>query len=386
MISVPQPGRRLITQNLVGSAESALQVSNPSWISIQDLAALIDAFCMYDSATVLGRGVYHSLSTSVGNILTSSNFITVEELAGKEVQSITDTAKRHLLAFVGSAQDADIDPQKLDNLLKFGLSLNVNQTVSELTFLPDGQEDLESGKMWLKAASNKSAVMENPQWERGAMFVIRSFLYAAYSDVSGLILIPDSARCTILGTIVSGERQLRSKLLEKMAAGSDTLETPKDVNLKRVSPLAAIVFERAKPDKARIPAEMDLLRAELAPVRERLRAAENKIFFGKGAEVADATIEWNLVIDELGRHFGNEPHLISLDGILRFGRDLGDVVDSSAKPKAWIAALLGLPFDILRRIIARGPAIELHELQHDLPGAGRLKQSILQLFGSNIRM
>jgi hypothetical protein len=158
-----------------------------------------------------------------------------------------------------------------------------------------------------------------------------------------------------------------------------------DVRLNRVSPLAAVVFERAKPDKKRIAAEMDLLRAELAPLRRRLRGAEDKIFSGKGTEVTDAVNDWDLVVDELGRRFGREPHLISLDGILRFGRDAAEVADSVSKPKAWMAALLGLPFDVLRRIVARRPAIELHTLQREIPGSGRLKRVLLELFGSDIR-
>jgi len=108
------------------------------------------------------------------------------------------------------------------------------------------------------------------------------------------------------------------------------------------------------------------------------------MFVGKGQEVPDARNEWALVVDEIGRRFGNEPHLISLDGILKLGREAGEVADGPKKTKAWIATLTGLPFDVVRRIITRRGAIELHDLQKDLPAPTRLARSIRTLFGPAI--
>jgi hypothetical protein len=54
----------------------------------------------------------------------------------------------------------------------------------------------------------------------------------------------------------------------------------KGVRLERVSPLAAVVFGRAKPDRKRIIPELKMMRDELGALRKRLRDAEQKIFFG----------------------------------------------------------------------------------------------------------
>ena len=98
----------------------------------------------------------------------------------------------------------------------------------------------------------------------------------------------------------------------------------------------------------------------------------------------DASNDWKIVTAELGKSFGREPHLISLDSILSFGRNIGDLADEPMKSKSWIGVLLGLPFDVLRRTVARQPAVELHRLWHDLPGHGRLHAAIERLFGPDI--
>ena len=199
-----------------------------------------------------------------------------------------------------------------------------------------------------------------------------------------MVLVPDSARSPVLAGLVNREQQLREHLLQRMWGADQKPPEFAAMSLQRFSPLAAVVFERAGSDKRRIVSEMDLLRSELAPLRSRLRVAEEQMFVGKGQEVLDARNEWALVVDEIGRRFGNEPHLISLDGILKLGREAGEVADGPKKTKAWIATLTGLPFDVVRRIITRRGAIELHNLQKDLPAPTRLARSIRTLFGPAI--
>lgn len=100
--------------------------------------------------------------------------------------------------------------------------------------------------------------------------------------------------------------------------------------------------------------------------------------------MTDAANRWGMVNDELAKSFGKDPHLVSLESVLRFGGNIGDLADEPTKSKTWMAVLLGLPFDILKRVILRRPAIELHRLKRDLPGTGRLKAALVNMFGANI--
>jgi hypothetical protein len=377
---VPKVGDRLTTQNLVISAGFAEQAKTPDWASIHDLATLIDLFCLYDSVSILGRpGLgFHS---RLGEVLISSGFLQTEIPDAGMARTVSETAKRHLLAYLGEEES-----DAYDGLLQFALSPDV--CVHGLGPNPDRALEVQQGDAWLRTTPTKTDVLEQLRREAGAApattFVVRSFLYLAFGDSTGLVFVPDAARTSVVKHVVAVEQELRAKLLQTVSQSASPTMLLNDINYSRFSPLAAVVFERAQPDKRRIAPEMDSLRAQLAPLRARLRTAEQTILYGQGVEIPDAVHRWNAVNDELRRSFGEEPHLVSLDGFLAFGKDVGELATNPKKPSAWMKSLLGLPVDIIRRVLLRRQAVELHRLRREVPGAGRLHRSITSLFGANI--
>jgi hypothetical protein len=384
MQGLPELGSRLITQNLVMSAASAQEAEKPDWSSIYDLAVLIDLFCMYDSAIVLGRLVNSVAGSAIGNLLLRTGFLKIAYPEIASVPTISKAAKGHLLTYLGQRDVGG----RFDDVLRFALSFN--QAAYSFCSKPDRQEVIECGDMWLKTAPTTEDLLQQLQRESkdiawGATFLVRSFLYIGYAEVNDLVLVPDAIRSSVVDGVVSAEDEVRIQLLQSIAStpgGATT--TAAHQGLRRVSPLAAVVFERATPNRQGIADVMDNMRSELEPLRKRLREAEDKIFYGKGNEVTDAVSWWGMVADELGKTYGTDPHLVSLESVLRFGGNIGDLADEPTKSKTWMAVLLGLPFDILKRVILRRPAIELHRIKRDLPGTSRLKAAVVNMFGADI--
>src|SRR5437868_9118921 len=92
-----------------------------------------------------------------------------------------------------------------------------------------------------------------------------------------------------------------------------------ELNVTRdITPLAAIVFDRASPHRSNIPAEMVRLRDELAPFRKRLRDAEEDLLWGTRDNEIAAFRKWKAVFEEIEREFGKGDHLVSVSGVLGF--------------------------------------------------------------------
>jgi hypothetical protein len=239
---------------------------------------------------------------------------------------------------------------------------------------------------WLRTTPRQDILQQlsrERDYTRGTTFVVRSFLYVAYADVARLVFTPDVSREPVVESVVEAERDLRERLLQALDTSWQRFPRIGDSDLKRnISLLAAVVFERAKPDRTRIVPVMKELREQLAPLRQRLRRAEDVILNGQGDDPINAEVAWNQAIKELQRSFGAEPHLVSTEKILSFGEHVGDLADEPQSPKAWMAMLLGLPFEIVKRLVYRRPAVELHRLRRDRPAVERLRQTALSLFGS----
>jgi hypothetical protein len=379
-----RPGSRLITQNLVYSAAYALESSEPDWSSIQDLAVLIDLFCMYDTAVALGRHVHHggARPPALSDLLLKSDFLQIYDLPNESVlKQVTGAARNHLGTYLGNRNVGE----EFDKLLQSSLS-NYSAFYT-LASVPDRGEEIETGSAWLKTAPQSRDILiqllQETGLQRAANFVIRTFLYLGYHEVSGLVFVPDAVRIPLVGNVVASEKEVRDKILAALAPRSMSSPEMTQLSVNRISPLASIVFERAS-QRSQIIQQMVNLRDELAPMRKRIRGAEEKIFYGKGVEVNDGVKEWKLVADEVHKSFGDEPHLISLRSILSLGRAIGEVTDEPGKAKNWMGFLLGMPFEMISRVLSRRPAVELHRLRDEVPGSNRLLVSVERLFGSQI--
>jgi hypothetical protein len=286
------------------------------------------------------------------------------------------------LTYIGSntAKEKAAQEKAFEKLIRFGLT--PDSAVYGLMYSPDRGDDVRVGSKWLKTVPTTSDVLARLKKEkdetRGTTFVVRSFLYLAYSEITGCLLVPDATRVPVINDMVAVERDIREKILETL---QETWTGHVSAITERVSPFAAIVFERAEGDRRRIPQQMDLMRSDLATLRRRVRRAEQKLFFGKGDEIADAENTWRKANEEIKRSFGSEPHLVTVDGVLSLAKTGAATIDSPTKVKSWMSILLGLPVEVLRRVAARRPAVELHRLRPERTAPGRLAQSIKALFG-----
>jgi hypothetical protein len=378
---IPRSESRLTTQNLVISACVATDHRTVDWPAIHDLSTLIDLYCMYDSVTVLGRPESHILPFELTRLLLSDGFLKIDSPDDDLAEEVSAAARSHLRSFCGDDEDPAIEHLLRIALAPTGMNYGLRAQ-------PDRSHEVAEGEVWLKAGPSRSQLLKRLRREKGVArsttFVVRSFVYLGYSDVTGYVFVPDAVREPVLGAVAATEGELRSKLLKTISRSAAARMTANVKALSRVSPLAAVVFERSKPDRKRIVRELKALREELTSLRERLGSAERKIFYGVGAEPVEALNEWKRVNRELKRRFGDEPHLVSLEQVFSFGKSGAKAIDDPLKPGSWLELLIGMPYTVAKRTILRRKAVELHRLHREIPAAGRLYESINALFGSRI--
>ena len=213
---------------------------------------------------------------------------------------------------------------------------------------------------------------------------MRSFVYLAYGDVTNQVFVPDAVRAPVVRSVATAEREVRARLLKTLARSTASRMRGTAKDLSRVSPLAGVLFGRAKPSRKNIVRELRGLREELASLRSRMAIAERKIFYGVGNEPVDAFEEWKRINRELKRRFGNEPRVVTLKQVFSFGDSSARVVDDPLKAGSWSGLLLGVPYAVAERTLLRRKAVELHRLHKEIPAVGRLYESIEALFGSRI--
>jgi hypothetical protein len=296
---IPDPsGQRLITQNLIADA-ARFEISDALDLnSISELSKFIDIFCLYDKVTVLGRQAYSMMRRNSEFIDALDQIVEIKEFGDRT--KVIDIASAHLGTYLDGRQgDASWKSRLLDAVL--------SPDAVERSFdpNPDSASDLELGDLWLKTLPTSADVVSELKKEReahrGATFLIRRFLYLAYSDVTGLPFTPDAVRSVVLEKVLREEQALRSKLIAKLKeAGSMSLMGNNTHLTRRISPLASIVYERAWPKKENIVSEMVALRSELRSLRERLRSVEQELLVG-GRRLIPLTQVKLYVVSEAGR-------------------------------------------------------------------------------------
>jgi hypothetical protein len=378
---VPKTQSRLTTQNLVISACVATNHTRVDWPAIHDLSTLIDLYCMYDSVTVLGRPDSHILPYDLTALLVSSGFLKIDNPENTMFEEVSTAARSHLRSFVGD----DEDPA-FEHLLRIALS--PSRMDYGLRAQPDRAYEVAEGEAWLKAGPTRSQLLKRLRREKGVArattFVLRSFVYLGYGDVTNQMFVPDAVRVPVVRSVATAEREVRARLLKTLTRSTASRMRGKAKDLSRVSPLAAVLFGRAKPSRKNIVRELQGLREELTSLRNRVAAAERKIFYGVGNEPVDAYEEWKRINRELKRRFGNEPHLVTLKQVFSFGDSSARVLDDPLKAGSWCGLLLGMPYRVAERTLLRRKAVELHRLHSEIPAVGKLYESIEALFGSRI--
>lgn len=366
--------QRLVTQNLLVSAASYDFQGKMSWPAIQDLSVFIDAFCLYDEIVVLGRQAYSMLPNRSDLIAAVGDVVRVDEPHADA--RVVSAACGHLGAFLNERVDSDRYRPLIDSLS------NAYSVYHAFATTPDGPDELQQGEEWLRTVPSEidvlAALDQDEDFHRSITFLVRTFLYLAYADINQITLTPDSTRAKVLDPIARSERKLRQLLLEKIKDEFQKNSFADDVNIKRrITPLASIVFDRAsKPQN--IAREMVKLRYDLAPMRERLAKVESRLASGSRKDELAVAREWSRVFEEIEKVYGRGEGLLSLESTLAFAELAGKFAEKPSSPETW-AKMLALPVNVIRRMVSRLPAIEIHRMQ--FPSSERLQRVVHKLFG-----
>lgn len=393
------PSQRLTTYNLVNSAFEINRKSVVSWETIQNLSVLIDIFCLYDHAVVLGgQGSqdnvvleFEKRHAESGMSVPGEQFFLVEQLA-QNSDSVRRATKQHLALFLGAGSASGIHQHIGDYVFDelFDTTLRMSGIRRE-PYEPDSTDQIEFGREWLLTVPERKDIsnelLREQEAAKGVSYLMRTFMYLAYADSNRLVLTADATRMPVLDQVAQVEEQFRGKLIQHLRAKwQENPVTLGSALWSRISPLSSIVYERAAPRRERIWKEMIELRAELAPVRQRLRAIEDQSLYATSLKDAeDAIRALNGIIEEIDRSFQGDHNLIhtSVKPFLSFGKSIAGPGDLH-HPKAWLEALIQSPVAVLSRIINRRGAIEIHRLRSQMPPNGRLSSAVSRLFGDTI--
>jgi hypothetical protein len=383
MLLHSRPGSRLITQNLLTSARVYETGESMDRASISDLCALIDLFCLYDEVVVLGREASPYIlgkgGSEIFSILSEAEFVHVDDLKSTmsetTVKKISESARGHLRAFLADSDDIE----DYEGLIR--PCLEPSEVAYGLSPIPDRGRDFETVLAWIHRTPSHNDILNElknqSNFVRSYTFIVRTFLYLAYSNIQNLTFTPDATRVGMLEQIIDTEQHLRKKLLSLLREVSKRNLVSQHFEIS-ITPFAAVVFDRAK-HKRDIPREMERLRKELAPLRERLRDAEGATW-GSLSDEQNAEQEWDRVFAEIERTFGKGGELLSVRKVLNFAGTQGDLLDEPHKKGKWIKTVLALPLDTILRIIDRQPAVEIHRLKKDIPGTDKLTMKLNLFF------
>lgn len=298
---------RLITQNLLTSASQFEIHDGVDEISLQDLVAYIDLFCLYDHAVTLGRPFWNraDFRSDFFELLKQESFVDELPLDDKQRERILDSVGGHLAVYLG----ADIATDQYKNLLPHVLSdPHGDRHWVHLMDSADRPEELAVARAWLATTPGREIQLqrlyeERRGFHRAVLFLYRTYLYFGCADVLKMDFTPDRARYPALVDPVQHEVQLASRLLEAVRRARPTEAYPAEYQRlrERVSPFAAVLFRRAK-NKHRIVPELQQLRNELKGVRANLARLENAVLDAEsGGEEAAALARASEYLDSIAK-------------------------------------------------------------------------------------
>lgn len=384
--------KRLLTQNLLASARLFEEDVNWDSSSIEDLATFIDMFCLYDSGVLLTGPFDSDVNTQKSDfygLLKDEKFVEFRDVSRGELDPIVQVADRHLQAFLGtrSTKFADL------------LSSAVNSRVTKFGYWPgpDFENDIDVGVKWLRSlddskdhsATIHDLMRRNDQTAyRGTYFLVRTFLYYAYSDIREIPFAPDATRLPVVSRILNHQEHLREQILSALQTSFQNFPIEGERELRRkIPPFAAYIFTLAagregKPITKRrsMLVEMQRLRHQLAPMRAALRKTEESMQSMLSRDDAlRLERDWVNAIEQIKKEFGHAPETITLKRGLGLASNLLNVLLSPWNPISWASLLSGAGFDVAKDVMARGPAIEIHKLRSQLPSPTGLRTAVNKL-------
>jgi hypothetical protein len=385
-LGTPLSTSRVVTQNLVISASQA-EIEKEVWqSSVHDLSTLINLVALYDDVFVLGRAAEFNAFRNHSDLmrfLADENIVKTQVLNEQARDDISRIAKKHLAFYLEKDEVERFEP-----LLRFAIS--PTEALYGLLYFSDSVEQARIGDLWLRTVPDNvdliKALEGEIQTARGGTFFVRSFLYLAYSDYLRIPFTSDRARSVVVQKVLKKEDTFfRTRVLDKLQESYETYPalSAGDYDYRKiVSPFAAVVFDRCNGKRSRLVKEVERIREELEPTRERLRALEWHARWGTRTESIKAEGKIQEILAEIARQFGPRPGLLKREKGISFRGDIAEIADNPTSWKAWLTAISSLPAEVATRLAHQRPVAELHYLQRELPGPGTLNKALDDLFGT----
>lgn len=395
-------GSRLITQNLLTSASWFEHQSAVNWESLQDLVAFIDIFCLYDHAITLNRagGLFPSWESEFFDLLKQEGFVQEAAPDHDQQERIVSSANGHLAAYLGDQTNTD----RFKDLLPAALSPGSHGFLSyQLCYMPDDLHTIGNAVQWLANHSTRDDFLsrlyaEKEGHDRQVLFLARSFLYFGCADVLKVGFTPDSARQPAFCELLRNEGRVAERLLKVVKSACAPEEYPPEYALlrQRVTPFAAIVFERAR-NKYRIVPELEQLRLDLTDVRAHLVKLEQKILMAdSGEQEAEARLACNTYLKRVAEELTPKRHKayqvwvmpllsVSLAVLTEIGTSLATQPGQSWENAVTTATLPALASQIplLVSVLRRRSSVDLHavaEIAKNMPSSKELAGHVKHLF------
>lgn len=214
-------------------------------------------------------------------------------------------------------------------------------------------------------------------------FAQRTFLYVAYAEHSGRIFHPDTARGSLVGSIVKEEGLFRERLLKALRQAGETPEAVDQSHIVRlIPPLAAMVFDKASHDRSKIGTEILKLRSKMTPLRRRLRESEAALHHMTAVKAKEEVENWKEAIASIATALGPSAVFSETQGMLAMAGAVPKLVLNPKDFGAWKELLVALKPAGLKRLLARRRVVQLRKLmRRSLPGPVGIEDAVDELFG-----
>lgn len=366
---------RLVTQNLLASAECFERTGNPEPTTIADLSTFIDLYCLYDKLVLMKDPSSEQLLDSTGQIFTllkKSKTIIQEELSDEVSTHVVNDAESRLSVFLRGE-----DSKRITGFLgEFINPSNVKQQAQRWPHDPENAEHFSFGKEWLLNAPSYRDLLGqlgDEHTRRSAFFVARTFFYLAFANIRKYTFAPDAARAAIIAPVLTKEKQFIQELIELLKTSYKPHGMYPELE-SLISPLSVIVYERAA-RKDTILSEAEALREELRSTRDAIYDLEDGALSKGQNQSQKATKKWQEILGEIDKSLKGVGLMISRDQAL----DLGEAVTEVTNPKSWFKPLR-IPIDVIYRMCNRGPVVQIHKLIPQLGGTDRVQRAVKRLF------
>lgn len=373
--------KRLVTWNLFFSA-SAYERGEPVSLEVlEDLSALIDLLCLYEELQVLGdpeHPPFLTHQTPFFDGIRESSAVRVTRPDANQEERLATLTRSHLGVFLPSTAAGELDDwvehalalSEVPNERERVATMNAAARLNPPEFIADpNPEDV-------------AEALKEPKDPFGLRpFVVRSFMYLAYAELSDTPWAPDAMRNPLMSAALRSERDIASQLRQTLR---DQWEKYPELGVvdvrKRVSPFAAIVLERCKGDRTAIVSEAMRLRHELKSIRDQMSDTERDLHDGSRDAATKAARKWTGILNEISQSYGPSPRIVDITSGLGLAEDATEIIEDVSSAKAWVKGLANRPVQAVVRLFRRRPVAHIHRLRAELPASGRLLAALRRVF------